>query len=57
MLRQYNSMKYTKHTIYALIAINMAFLLGVVYRLYSENKMLKSFIESGVEARHVTYQV
>lgn len=50
-------MKYTKHALYALVAINIAFLFGALFRLYSENKMLKSFIESRGEVRYETYSV
>ncbi|MBP6858519.1 MAG: hypothetical protein KBC33_01660 [Candidatus Pacebacteria bacterium] len=37
--------KYLKHIIYGLVAINIAFLLGAVYRLNAENKILKGLIE------------
>jgi hypothetical protein len=46
--------KHRKHIIYliyGLVAINIAFLLGAVYRLRAENKVLKSLIESRADGK------
>ncbi len=40
-----------KYVIYGLVAINIAFLLGALHRLYSENKILKTLIESETDSK------
>lgn len=42
--------KHLKHIIYGLVAINIAFLLGAVYRLHIENKILKGLIEGRADS-------